>query len=89
MIYTVWQAQPLHGSIVLNYCSSRSETRWIFTEEIEKYKCEFLYTIKKGIYRRPCEENKKMYWEKPGLRVLEWIVLASESCQKVYKFFFG
>jgi hypothetical protein len=59
MLCTVWQAQPLHGSIVLNYFSSRSKTIWIFTEEIERYKCECLHTIKKGIYRQPCEENKK------------------------------
>ena len=64
MICTVRQAQPFHGSIVLSYCSSRSETRWIFTEEIDRFKCEYLHTIKKGIYRQPSEENKKLVLKK-------------------------
>ena len=79
---TVWQAQPFKGSMVLNYCCSRSETRWIFTEEIGRYKCECLHTIKKGIYRRPCEENNKKVMRKTWSQSAR---VASESCHKVTK----
>ena len=43
-----------------NYFSSRSETRWIFTEEIDRYKCECLNTIKKVFIDDLVKKTKKI-----------------------------